>query len=190
MRPIVVAALLAQGVAFAVAAGCSDEARQTRRDDAFDVSGTWSGAAGVLTIDNETDKNDVVVRLERPSSSALEQPFLDRVAPPLDKTIALDLELGAGVDGVRTEIDGGENVSFDGGVTSTISVSGVDFAAVPTAGATDASLRWSGLLVADDDDGLVGSLRLSAIERRPRASDIDGFTTESEHVDVDVAFSR
>jgi hypothetical protein len=111
------------------------------------------------------------------------------VAPPLDKTIALDLELGRAVERVRTEIDGGENVSFDDGVTSTISVAGVDVAALPSvAGATDARLRWSAVLVADDDDGLSGFLRLSAIERRPRVSEIDGFTTESEHVDVDVSF--
>ena len=183
MRPIVVAALLT----LATTAGCADAVRDARRADAFDVAGRYASADGELEIANEADKNDVRLTLTRDAATASEEPFAARL-------IAGDprkLELGRGRDSLRTEIDGGENVSFDGGHTSTIQVTGLDVPATPTRpDATDARLRWSVLLVANEEGALAGALRLSSIERRPRAGEVDGFSTESEHIDVDVAFVR
>ena len=178
-------------VAVALLAPCCVDPRPARRADALDVAGVYAGVVddSALLIDNEADKNDVRLTLTRAAASTAEAPLLARLDGG-DDDVALVLELGRGPDDLRTDVDGGENVSFDGGLTSTVSVSGPDVPALPGPGARDAALRWSMQLVADVDGGLVGALRLSGIERRPRAGEGDGATTESEHVDVDVAFVR
>jgi hypothetical protein len=52
-----------------------------------------------------------------------------------------------------------------------------------------AVLRGSASL-AGDDEALAGVLRLSLRERRPRAGEVDGFTTESEQVESPLLLRR
>lgn len=185
MRPFLLGVLscLAPGI------GCGDAARDGRRADAFDLEGQYDGPDGLLQIVNEQDRNDVRLTLVRAFASPGEQDLLARRID-VDQD-GRQVEMGRGKDGLLFEVDGGENVSFDGGESSTVSVTGVDFPALGSAaGATQAVLRWSARLVANAEGRLVGTLSLSSRERRLRPAEVDAFTTQSEHIDVAVAFVR
>lgn len=208
MRPLPAVASVVAVVVTTLTGACDDGARDARRDAAHDLAGTWSGAwrndddddddpsdQGVLTlvVDNEADKNDVVVKAARDDASAAEAPFIARID---DDGFATALVLGAGNDAARDETDGGENVSVDGGVTSSLAVSSVDLDAevadVSGPAAQGSVVRWTLLVRTDDDDAdrLVGVLQVSLLERRERGGERDGFETVSEQAAVDVDVRR
>jgi len=167
---------------------CVDVERRARRDGAFDIAGTWSDdAAGLsVVIANETDKNDVVVTLERAAPAAVEAPLLALLD---DASLALRQVLGAGVDLLRDEVDGGENVSFDGGDHTSVGVTGVDVVVEAGPDSDDARLRWS-LHLEGDADELVGELGLSLRERLKRPAELDGFSVESRRVASAVTLAK
>lgn len=167
---------------------CADAERQARRDGAFDIAGSWADDdAGVsVVIANETDKNDVVVTLDRVAPAADEAPLLALLD---DDRIALQLVLGAGIDLLRDEVDGGENVSFDDGAHSSVGVTGEDIVVEAGPDSDDARLRWS-LHLEGDAEALAGELRLSLRENLKRPADLDGFSLESRQVASAVTLAK
>lgn len=157
-------------VVFGALAGCANADRDARRRDAIDVAGSYEDAAAAVSIvvDDEADKNDVVVTVTRAAVFAGEADLT--AGFDVD---ALVLELGRGPDGLRDEVDGGENVSFDGGDSTVVSVDGDDVVA------GDAVVRWS-LRLDGDAAGLTGVLTVSKRVRQPHAGDADGQATESQ----------
>jgi len=187
--PLWVGALLAM-------TGCVDDPRPLRRAGAIDVAGTWkevrdreSGAS--LVIVNERGINDVRVTLQGRTIDDAEAAALDRVPSATQRTALVTvLEFGTGRDAVREETDGGENVSFDGGETTTLQVRS---APVPIAAsspeARNATLAWS-LRLDGDAAALAGSLAVLVSEQVPRVGDVDGFARTTVHTDVPLRFVR
>lgn len=172
--------------------GCDDAARAARRADAIDVAGAWVDDTDVdaivdVTVTNEADKNDVRVTVARAAVSAAEAALVAGV--DVDD-FGVVVVMGDGVDEVRAEGDGGENVSFDGGATTRVNVAGDDVDAAPVAaGSSDARLRYS-LVLEGDASALRGALVLSHRERRPRPGETDGASTEAESVRVPLSLRR
>jgi hypothetical protein len=187
--PLWVGALLAM-------AGCVDDPRPLRRAGAIDVAGTWqevrdSGSEASLVIINESDINDLVATLRGRTVDDAETAALARVpSPPLRDGLVAALELGAGPDAVREETDGGENVSFDGGETTTLQVRS---APVPIAAsspeARNATLAWS-LRLDGDATALAGSLAVLVSEQVPRVGDVNGFARTTTRIDLPLRFVR
>lgn len=188
-------------VIVACLAGCGDDGRAARRADAIDVAGSWVEVrdderprAGLL-LQSETSKNDVRAVLSRDDDDdALdvdEAAFLARVSNPNDRlAIRSALEVGAGLDAVRDEVDGGENVSFDGGATTSVRLVSVPFAA--TSDDEDvrvASQRW-GLALDGDGDDLVGVLFVTRLEHKARAQDSDGVVSDAARHERPIALRR
>lgn len=166
---------------FCFVCACDDGVRAAHRADAIDVAGRYVDAAAgvVLVVEDEADKNDVQLTFARDAVPDVEVAFVARAAG-LDARVVV---VGAGPDGVRDEAVGGENVSVDGGASTVVDCDGDDV------DADGGVLRWSARLVGDAA-GLAGVLRLSLRERRPRAGDVDGASTEAASVATALAFVR
>ncbi len=162
---------------------CDDGVIAAHRDDAIDVNGSYVDAANgtALVVENEADKNDVRLTFTRDAVPDVEADFVARVDDEaFDARVVV---VGNGTDGLRDEATGGENVSVDGGKSTVVDCDGDDV------DAGDAVVRWSARLVGDAA-GLQGVLRLSLRERRQRAGDVDGASTESEAVETALVFVR
>jgi hypothetical protein len=167
----------------AVAGACGEDPRVARRATAIDVAGAWQeqrgdGLAGAaVVIGNEADKNDVVVSLTGRVVDAAEAGALALVIDPATRDALADtLVLGEGRDAVREETDGGENVSFDLGETTTVQVVGVPVQVTASSpSARDASLGWA-LRLRGSGQQLDGLLDVFVREEQPRPGDVDGFT--------------
>ncbi|MGE0528927.1 MAG: hypothetical protein AB7P49_17820, partial [Bdellovibrionales bacterium] len=103
-----------------LAACASDAEKQERRENAFDVSGSYKAtrASGSdldigFEIANESGRHDIVIRLERLSPvTDKEREFLTSAGLDADrvfKHFGSHLELGRGYD--KKHLEGGENVS-------------------------------------------------------------------------------
>lgn len=182
-------------------AGCGDDGRAARRVDAIDVAGSWlevrddDRPRAALLLQTETSKNDVRAVLRRDDDDdALdvdEAAFVARVSSPNDRlAVRSNLEIGAGVDAVRDEVDGGENVSFDGGATTSVRLLSVPFAA--TSDDDDvrvASQRW-GLALDGDGEDLAGVLFVTRLEQKARTEDSDGIVSEAARYERPIALRR
>jgi hypothetical protein len=184
------------GGALLVMAGCAEDPRPNRRATAIDVAGTWreqapEGAGASLHIDNEDGVNDVVATLTGRTVADAEAAALARVPSPGHRAaLVATLVLGAGRDAVREETDGGENVSFDGGATTTVQVQGAPVPVTPsTPEARDAVLSWA-LRLDGDDDALAGTLAVLVSEIAPRPGDVDGAARVTTRDEIALRFVR
>jgi len=176
--------------------GCADDPRPLRRAAAIDVAGAWqevreAGPDATLVIANEGDINNVVATLRDRTIGDAEAAALGRVPSPTQRDgLVVELELGAGRDAVREETDGGENVSFDGGETTTLQLRSapVPIAASSTE-AQDATLAWA-LRLDGDAAGLAGTLAVLMSERVPRTGDVNGFARTTTRIDLPLRFVR
>lgn len=171
---------------------CADPT-QAWRADALDVSGQWalsSPAIDDATVDIalESSINDVRLVLRRGGGDEAVSPdeaeVIARLRDANDRLQARTaLELGAGVDAVRAELTGGENVSLDGGDTAAIDVLSAGFAASNGGNGDtgDTLVRW-GMSLEGDGTRLEGLLFLTERERTgsPGTTDTDLRTTRHE----------
>ena len=182
--------------ALLVLTGCVDDLRPQRRAAAIDIAGTWhevrdSASGASLAIVNERGITDVRVTLQGRTIEDDEAAALDRV-PSATQRMALvtELELGVGRDAVREETDGGENVSFDGGETTTLQVRSAPVTVVASsAEARNATLSWA-LHLNGDASALAGSLAVLVSEEVPRVGDVDGFARTTERTEMPLRFVR
>ncbi len=185
--------------AFAIA--CGDDGRAERRADAINVAGSWlevrddGGPAAGLRLSLETDKNDLRAILSRDDDddalAADEAALVARLREPNERlAVRSTLELGAGVDAVVDEVDGGENVSFDGGVTTTVRLITPPFAANDDDGQVQVtSLRW-GLALDGDANELAGVVVVTSLEQRARADDRDGVFSAARRFEWPIRLRR
>jgi hypothetical protein len=178
-------------------AACADDPRPARRATALDVAGDWrqqhddGGGPATLHIDNEVGVVDVVAVLDDRMVGPAEAGVLARL-PSAERrdALAVQLSLGAGRDVVREETDGGENVSFDGGVTTTVQVRSAPVPITASSSeAQDATLAWA-LRLDGDGAGLVGTLAVLVSERVPRVGDVNGFARTTTRIDLPLRFVR
>jgi hypothetical protein len=172
-----------------VLGGCSDE-RTAWRDGATDVAGRWrltspALADAAVEFKNEADVNDIMAMVTRTSASdAVTEAELDVLARLRDDNERVqartELALGVGADAFLAEVVGGENVSFDGGATTSIDVISRAFAA-DSGAAFDSSVRW-GMSLRGDDEQLRGTLFVTERQRSPTlgSTDVDRSTQRSE----------
>lgn len=190
LRPLILASAL-------IVASCADDPRVARRASAIDLAGAWvevrddEAAAARVTIANEVDFNDVVVTIDGRVINADEAGLIDRV---VDDTVQLALRstlgLGAGRDAVLEETDGGENVSFDLGETSTLQVVSDPIAVTPTSPTTTAAtVTWS-LRLVGTAEALTGSVSAHVAEREVRPGDVDGATLVTTTMSVPMRLVR
>lgn len=185
LRPLLVIVC----VALAVPVGCSEDPRVARRATALDVAGRWQVVSGddvvgaTVTIVNEADKNDVAVTVTGRAVAAAEAEALARVIDAQQQEALVDtVVLGAGRDGIREETDGGDNVSFDLGTTTTVQVTSAPVPVTPVASTTRAAtLTWT-LRLDGTPPQLDGALDLNLVEEQPRVGDIDGFVLVTTRV--------
>lgn len=182
------------GGALLFPAGCAEDPRPARRATAIDIAGSWRAPdTGVpsLQIEREDGVNDVVATLRDRTIGEAEATALARVtSPELRAARVATLVLGAGRDAVREETDGGENVSFDGGATTTLQVQGAPVPVTPsTPRARDAVLSWA-LRLDGDDDELAGTLAVLVSEIVPRPGDVDGAARVTTRDEVAIRFVR
>jgi hypothetical protein len=174
--------------------GCVDE-RAAWRADALDVSGQWQLTSPTIAdadvdIRIETDVNDISAVLRRggdPTAvSADEADVIGRLQGANDRLLARSaLELGTGIDAVRTELVGGENVSFDGGVTATVDIVSGAYAA--STDGDDSLVRW-GLSLTGDTDALAGVLFVTERLRTHRLGTSEtNVLTQRSTIDVTLA---
>jgi hypothetical protein len=185
------------GGALMVTVGCADDPRPGRRATAIDVAGTWleerddalSGATA--RVDNEDGIVDVVLTLRDRTVGPSEAAVLARLPSSTDRaTLVERLTLGAGRDLVREETDGGENVSFDGGRTTTVQVRSAPIPiAASSPSAREATLGFA-LRLDGDDTRLEGHLMVLVSEVVPRVGDVDGFARETNRIDVPLRLIR
>jgi len=179
--------------------GCGDGGREARRADAIDVAGTWlevvtdGRPAASLRIDNESSINDVRAIVGRgDDDDALdvdEAAFVARLTDPNDRlAVRSNLELGAGIDGLRDEVDGGENVSFDEGASTSVTVISAAFPA-DVDDVRVASQRW-GLALDGDASELRGVLFITTLEQRARADDSNGVFSAARRFERSIVFRR
>lgn len=183
------------GGACLMGVGCAEDPRPARRATAIDVAGDWrevhdGGTGALLRLDNEEGLTDVIATLRDRTVTADEAAALARVpSPELRAALAQSLTLGAGRDVVREETDGGENVSFDGGVTTTLQLRSAPVpVAASTTAARDATLAFA-LRLDGDADSLAGTLAVLVSEVVRRAGDVDGFARETIRIEVPMRFA-
>lgn len=185
------------GGALLVTVGCAEDPRPARRATAIDVAGTWleerddALPGATARVDNEDGIVDVVFTLHDRTVGASEAALLARLPSSTDRaTLVERLTLGAGRDLVREETDGGENVSFDGGRTTTVQVRS---APVPIAAsspsAREATLGFA-LRLDGDDVSLEGLLTVLVSEVVPRVGDVDGFARETTRLEMPLRLVR
>lgn len=185
-------ACLVAGITAMVGGACAPDPRLERQAGALDVSGQWVEATvegrppARVTIENEGSKNDVRATIADRAIGADEAGLIERLVDDGDRAgVAVAVVLGAGADALLDEVEGGENVSFDDGATTTVLVVGPAFAATAGPGADDATVRWS-LRLEGTGDGLAGELIMTASERRPVVDDSDGTALRSTRVTVPI----
>lgn len=177
--------------------GCVDE-REAFRADALDVSGQWfltspTIAAAVVDVSVETDLNDIRAVLRRSEDvdavSVDEADVVARLRNVNDRLLVRTaLELGTGTDAVRTELVGGENVSFDGGSTASVDVVSGAYAA-STEG-DDSLVRW-GVSLTGNDDELSGELFVTERRRTHTIGTTDtDLTTQRSAVEITLTRAR
>jgi hypothetical protein len=118
-------------------AGCvSDTEKTNRREDAFDVSGIYkvetdggSDLDMTFEIKNESGRHDIVVTLDRGSEmSDQEKAAFERQGIASDQVFSYfnnPMILGQGHSSI--DLDGGENISDDGGLSTHFSVCTPDY---------------------------------------------------------------
>lgn len=193
------AGLAAVAVAAACAAAvcaCAPDPRSGRQADAIDVSGPWvevraddRGPARVAIV-NEGSPNDVEVTITGRFAGADEAALIEALVDDGERAAAgAELILGTGADVLLDEVDGGENVSLDGGASTTLQVVGPAFSATASPEGDDATVRWS-LQVTGDGATLAGDLLITFSERRRVVDDSDGGAQRSTRVTVPIGLVR
>jgi hypothetical protein len=180
-------------LAVVASVGCGDE-QATWRADALDVSGQWqltspTIANAEVTLSLESGVNDVRLVLRRGDDpTAISADEADVISRLRDANVRLlvrsALELGAGVDPVRTELVGGENISLDGGTTASVDVVSGAYAA--SSDGDDSLVRW-GLSLTGDADELTGELFVTERHRTTTGTTDTDLTTRRRSVEVALA---
>ena len=177
---------------------CGSDDRAAHRADAIDLAGFWVEVGSDrppmrLEIENQGTINDVVVVVSRVGDDravvAGEAALIARLASANDKlAVRTALTIGLENDAVRDEVDGGDNVSFDRGITSSLRV--VTAALPARARVDDASstLRW-GLTLDGNDRTLEGAFFITDLESRAVVGG-DGVESRVSRFDLPTVFVR
>ncbi|MCP4498613.1 MAG: hypothetical protein GY822_01430 [Deltaproteobacteria bacterium] len=173
----------------------SKEEVAARRAWAFDVEGSYTqedlDANGALQIENESDKNEVVLRFTRGDLFAGEEDITSRISDDTQRTQWLEqATLGLGESQLWGAFAGGENISRDFGASSEVWVgSEAVVLSGSTTEATDASFRaYTHLQIDNGSDVLDGTFTYVVTERRPDPTadepDRTRIFTETERFDI------
>lgn len=193
--PVLSTLLLAFAVAVVVG-GCSDGGRAARIASAIDVRGNWVLAGDDrfhIRIAGELNEPELTVDREDDVIGDDENALIARLVDPADQLFVRSaLVVGREIDVARTELDGGGNVSFDGGATTTVRVV---TPALPARAAADddgdvisTSLRW-GFALDGDARRLEGSLFVTTLQERVTVGG-DGRANDVARLDIPLTLLR
>lgn len=163
--------------------------REASVADALAVAGPWTlsddAQAVFCALAVESGPADVVLQCEKRSPFAGETALLEALPPEAREALENALELGAGQDPVLFEAEGGDNLSFDGGETASLTLLGVTH--VVDDGAR--TLRW-GLAVRGDADRLEGTLFVTEASTTADPGTPDGERRQANRIGVSVVLTR